>query len=77
MSDLTPDEIAAQEGAFDAPSFNEWLKQIHPEVNLTTMQQNWVSRQERGETSVWIGGQGSGKTFVFNLYKEYVDARGY
>lgn len=77
MTDLTPEEFAAQEGEYDAPPFNEWLKQTHPEVNLLPMQQKWVNRVENGDTTVWIGGQGSGKTFIMNLYKEYIDARGY
>lgn len=56
--------------------FNQWLRKTHPEVRLTPMQQNWVNRQEGGGSSHWIGGKQSGKTFIFNLYKEYKEVDG-
>lgn len=55
--------------------FFEWLVCIHPDVRLTRRQINWVAAMERGEQYVWTGGRGSGKSFIFNLYKEYREGK--
>lgn len=53
--------------------FQAWLEERHPEVRLTTMQREWIAIKERGEEALWSGGRATGKTFVFKLWKEFME----
>lgn len=53
-------------------AFDRWLEDAHPDVLLTPAQHAWVDALEQGHVVVWGGGRASGRTFVSELYDEYL-----
>jgi hypothetical protein len=56
--------------------FCRWMKENHPDLQLTPLQRDWVKAFLEGKQPVWVGGQRSGRTFTLSLVEEYAQEKG-